>query len=256
VIAFPYGGDHSYWHDRRDGRWGTYVLREVIPQAARISHSDPRRVAIGGISMGGFGAYDLARLSPERFCAIGGHSAALWSASGDTAPGAFDDYSDYARNDVIAAAREHPRLYGRTRLWLDGGDADPFHAPDEALAAALGVRMHVWPGGHDSGYWNAHWRDYLTFYAAALAQCQPPPKLWRRAWLPAEALLTLLEVPVRRVVVPRPRVLLSRAVGAAGAANHIFRHRWDISLGDHGLWTDGRLRGVACVVDHGGRLGL
>ncbi len=32
LVAFPYGGDHSYWHDRADGRWGTYVVREVIPR--------------------------------------------------------------------------------------------------------------------------------------------------------------------------------------------------------------------------------
>ena len=31
VIAFPYGGDHSYWHDRADGAWGEYVTGEVIP---------------------------------------------------------------------------------------------------------------------------------------------------------------------------------------------------------------------------------
>jgi hypothetical protein len=31
VIAFPYGGDHSYWHNRADGDWGTYVTGEVIP---------------------------------------------------------------------------------------------------------------------------------------------------------------------------------------------------------------------------------
>jgi len=31
--------------------------------------------------------------------------------------------------------------------------------------------MHVWPGGHDFTYWNAHWSDYLGFYAQALATC-------------------------------------------------------------------------------------
>ncbi len=35
LIAFPYGGDHSYWHDRADGAWGRYVTGEVIPQVAR-----------------------------------------------------------------------------------------------------------------------------------------------------------------------------------------------------------------------------
>jgi S-formylglutathione hydrolase FrmB len=172
-IAFPYGGDHSYWHDRADARWGSYVVREVIPQAVAILHADSRRLAIGGISMGGFGAYDLARSEPGRFCAVGGHSAALWATAGATAPGAFDDAGDFARHDVIAAARADPRRHRRARLWLDGGEQDPFHAADETLAHALGIRMHVWPGGHDSDYWTAHYGDYLRFYAGALAACRP-----------------------------------------------------------------------------------
>ena len=170
-IVFPYGGDHSYWHNRADGAWGSYVLHEVLPQALARTGADAKRVAIGGISMGGFGAYDLARLDPGRFCAVGGHSAALWTSAGQTAPGAFDDASDYGRHNVIAAARNHPGLYGTAKLWLDGGSADPFHAADESLAAALRIHMHVWPGDHSYGYWNAHIGDYLRFYASALATC-------------------------------------------------------------------------------------
>ena len=172
-VVFPDGGDHSYWHDRAGAAWGSYVLREVIPAAVRLAGADASRVAIGGISMGGFGAYDLARLAARRFCAIGGHSAALWTSAGDTAAGAFDDSADFARHDVLAAAHAHPGLYGRARLWLDGGDQDPFHSADEALAGALHIQMHVWPGAHDSDYWNAHWADYLSFYATALARCHP-----------------------------------------------------------------------------------
>lgn len=170
-IAFPDGGDHSYWHNRRGGSWGSYVLREVIPKALAVTHADPHRLAIGGISMGGFGAYDLARLEPRRFCAVGGHSAALWASAGATAPGAFDDAADFAMNDVIALARADPARFDHARLWLDGGDEDPFHAADEQLASALHIPMHVWPGGDDPDYWNAHWRQYLRFYAAALAAC-------------------------------------------------------------------------------------
>ena len=76
-VLLPDGGDSSYWHDRRDGKWGTYLLREAIPAAVARLHADPRRVAIGGESMGGFGALDAARLHPHRFCAVGAHSAAL-----------------------------------------------------------------------------------------------------------------------------------------------------------------------------------
>jgi S-formylglutathione hydrolase FrmB len=61
VVAFPDGDDDKYWHDRDSGEWGSYVMDEVIPQVAKRFHTDRRRVAIGGISMGGFGAYDLAR---------------------------------------------------------------------------------------------------------------------------------------------------------------------------------------------------
>lgn len=171
-VAFPYGGDHSYWHDRAGGAWAEYVLREVIPISLRRLHADRARVAIGGISMGGFGAYDIARLDPGRFCAVGGDSAALWPAGADTAAGAFDDAADFARNNLLAITAADPHVYGRAHLWLDGGDQDPFHVADEILAAHLGIRMHVWPGGHDYAYWNAHWGSYLRFYASALADCK------------------------------------------------------------------------------------
>ena len=78
------GSDHSYYHDRRDGPWGEYIFREAIPAALERLRADPDRVAIGGISMGGFGALDLARLHPTRFCAVGGHSPALWRTGGET----------------------------------------------------------------------------------------------------------------------------------------------------------------------------
>jgi S-formylglutathione hydrolase FrmB len=170
-IVFVDGGDHSYYHDRRDGPWGSYVLREAIPDAIRRLHADPRRVAIGGISMGGFGALDLARLDPARFCAVGGHSAALWDSGGETPAGAFDDDAEFARHDVIAAARAGAR-FGRGRIWLDVGAADPFRAADAELASLLHATLHVWPGGHDVAYWNAHLARYLRFYADALAGCR------------------------------------------------------------------------------------
>jgi len=157
-IAFPYG-DHSWWVNSASGAWASYVLDEVIPRALKVLHADPRRVAIGGISMGGLGAYAIARLAPGRFCAVGGHSAAIYPGTG----GPFD---------VIAAARANPKLYGHAQLWLDVGAQDPsFTVTDEQLANALHIHLHMWPGGHDFGYWNAHWSAYLGFYAHALATC-------------------------------------------------------------------------------------
>jgi S-formylglutathione hydrolase FrmB len=162
TVVLLNGGGHSYFHDRRDAPWATSMLREAIPDAVRRFHAHGR-IAIGGISMGGYGALHLASLQPNEFCAVGGHSAAVWTSGGDSAPGAFDDAEDYARNDIFAAA---PKLKGLP-VWLDNGDSDPFLAADEQLARALHVQQHVWPGGHTGSYWHAHMAQYLRFYANA-----------------------------------------------------------------------------------------
>lgn len=176
LVAFPDGGVHSYWHNRRNGRWGRYVMREVIPRVSRRFGVDPRRIAIGGISMGGFGAYDLALKHSRRFCAVGGHSAALWFEAGETAPGAFDSAADFERNDIVGTVRANPDAFGSMRVWNDYGDADPFRVHNEGFLAALRegdtpLSAHSWPGGHEGSYWSRHWPRYLRFYANALAQC-------------------------------------------------------------------------------------
>jgi S-formylglutathione hydrolase FrmB len=176
IVAFPNGGDHSYWHDRAEGDWGRYVMREVIPQVERRFGTDPHRVAIGGISMGGFGAYDLALLHPKRFCAAGGHSPALWFEGGETAPGAFDGAADFARNDVVGMVRGNPDAFEGMRVWNDYGDADPFRVYNEGFVSYLradgaDLSAHTGSGGHDGAYWSRHWPTYLRFYANSLASC-------------------------------------------------------------------------------------
>src|SRR5207249_3018874 len=113
------GGGHSYYHDRQDGPWASMVLDEASPDATRLFRTVKGRIAIGGISMGGYGALHIAALQPREFCAAGGHSAALWESSGASAPGAFDDTADFNRNDVFAAARRG--AFERLPIWMDGG---------------------------------------------------------------------------------------------------------------------------------------
>jgi S-formylglutathione hydrolase FrmB len=178
VMAFPFGGESSYWHNRESGNWADYVLDEVIPKLITRFDIDRDRIAIGGISMGGFGAYDIARLAPGKFCAVAGHSPALWESAAETADGAFDDAEDFADNDVIQIAGTDPSPYKGMQLWLDAGDGDPFLAGDDALEAAL-RRTGSTPlvshssGKHDSDYWNGNWHEYLGFYAHALRNCRP-----------------------------------------------------------------------------------
>jgi poly(3-hydroxybutyrate) depolymerase len=176
IVAFPEDDGDSYWHDRATGNWGTYVVDEVITEVTRRFDADPERVAIGGISMGGFGAYDLALDHPGRFCAAGGHSPALWLRAEDTAPGAFDDAEDFETHDVLGTLDADPGAFGPIPIWNDYGSEDPFGISDVALAETLeaagaDLTAHRWPGAHDRSYWDRHWRAYLGFYAAALADC-------------------------------------------------------------------------------------
>jgi S-formylglutathione hydrolase FrmB len=163
------GGDHSYYHDREEFDWGTHILEEAIPAARERLGTDPAREAIGGFSMGGFGALDLAR--QRRFCAVGGHSPALWEGGGQTPEGAFDDVEDFERHDVLEAAQANPDLFRGARVWLDAGLDDPFRRTTVLLGAVVDSPAKTPPGEHSTGYWREHVDEYLDFYAEALRTC-------------------------------------------------------------------------------------
>ena len=164
------GGDHSYYHDRQDFDWGTHILEEAIPAARERLHSDPRKEAIGGFSMGGFGALDLAR--QRRFCAVGAHSPALWEGGGQTPEGAFDDAEDFERHDVLELAQAHPALFRGAEVWLDVGSEDSFRNTTVRLGALVDAPAKTPPGEHSTAYWREHVDEYLDFYGRALSTCE------------------------------------------------------------------------------------
>ena len=169
VVLLP-EGDTGWWHDRSEGRWGSYVLREAIPAAIARSGANRDRIAVGGISMGGFGALDLGRIQPKRFCAVGGHSPAVFEPSSEGAVFGFDNAADFARHDLLRLARS--RSPYDAPVWLDVGNHDNLRPAVARLAHELEddgaeVTFHVWPGSHEGRYWDAHFVDYLRFYADA-----------------------------------------------------------------------------------------
>ena len=107
-----------------------------------------------------------------RFCALGAHSAALWTAGGQTPAGAFDDAGDFAQHDLISFAREHT-MYG-VPVWIDVGRDDPFeHADtilaDELRAHGVHVTFQLHGGGH--GGWSGRMPEYLRWYSNELTHC-------------------------------------------------------------------------------------
>ena len=72
--------------------------------------------------------------------------------------------------------RADPAAFGPIPIWNDVGTEDPFLigsvAFDEALTAGgADLSAHQWHGGHETSYWDRHWKQYLRFYARALANC-------------------------------------------------------------------------------------
>ena len=176
IVVLPDGGEASYFHDRAEGRWGSYVVEEVVPGATERFEVDEERLAIGGISMGGFGALDIARLHPDMWCAIGGHSPALFRSGADTTEGSFDDAEDFARHDLFSSLRESGNLYGDIPVWIDVGRDDPFYDAvsdfRELLEGAGAEVRFIGPaGGHNESYWWAHIDEYVGFYSDALEAC-------------------------------------------------------------------------------------
>ena len=144
------GGDHSYWHDRSDGAWGTSLVREALPEALARSKADR------GGSRSAASRWAASARSTWRACSravsapSARHSAALWFHGGDTPAGAFDDAADFDRHDVIRFAAARPAL--PARVWIDVGRDDPFFEADRTLAASSGPRDASPPVVHGGGH--------------------------------------------------------------------------------------------------------
>jgi poly(3-hydroxybutyrate) depolymerase len=110
-------------------------------------HGDPERTYLTGLSLGGYGAWELARDNPQR-----------WAAIAIVASGVFWSYEPERWQQAATLPGEYARPIGRTPVWLFHGADDPVVAPREsdlmydALKASGGhVRLWIYQGlKHDS----------------------------------------------------------------------------------------------------------
>jgi enterochelin esterase-like enzyme len=140
-----------------------FVVSELIPWIDRHTPAQADRAyrAIGGISLGGFWALEIAFHHPELFDSVGGHSPVVGSPGDALSP--------------MSLMASHAADLAKLRIWLDVGDQDGLGPGTAQLAAGLKaagipVTFHQWPGGHVEPYWEAHTGDYLAFYAASWAR--------------------------------------------------------------------------------------
>ncbi len=175
IIVLPQG-DKEYWVDHANNgpRWGTYVTHDVVAEIDnhyRTLADRPHR-AIGGLSMGGHGAMQLAINTPDLFSVVGAHSPALRTYENTFA--FFGDRAYFDAHNPLALCKKYPKVVSRFKLWVDIGAADPWAPAAEAFhdqLVQLGIphTWHEYAGGHSGDYWGDHADEYLQFYSESFA---------------------------------------------------------------------------------------
>jgi enterochelin esterase-like enzyme len=173
IIVLPQG-DKSYWANgiNNTPRYGDYMAYEVVGHidAAFGTIRDRSARAIGGLSMGAWGALYQAFTHPDIFGVAGAHSPSLYPDHNSLQFLGTD--AEFESKDPVSLARTAARL-DTLRIWLDIGANDPWLAVTAGLHDTLAQRgiSHEWhlnPGYHASEYWAKHTPEYLQFYGRAL----------------------------------------------------------------------------------------
>lgn len=168
ALASVDGGDHSYWHHRANGDDPqAMILTEFMPMLLKRGLA-ANRIGLSGWSMGGYGALLLAEHLGSRRCgAVAVDSPALWLHPGDSAPGAFDNRTDFVSHDVVAKARYLSGIPVRIAI----GTSDPFYAATKVFVTKLPSppTTAFGPGGHDVAFWRHAALGQLQFLGENLA---------------------------------------------------------------------------------------
>lgn len=185
LIAIMPDGGLSFWANRGPReRYEDFIMRDLLPACAAFFPIRPGRWAIGGLSMGGFGALRLGLKYPDRFASIYGHSSAIFTradlqqrapellATGDEA------------TDPFALAEKALNAPNRPRLSFDCGLQDmaadglllPRNRAFHEHLERLGFPHHYaeFLGGHTWEYWDEHVREALAQHLEVFAAAATP----------------------------------------------------------------------------------
>ena len=138
VIVMPQCPQASYW---TDPAMMALALASLDEESAEF-HGDPERTYLSGLSLGGYGAWELARLYP--------HS---WAAVAIAAGGIFWSYEPERWQQAATLPAEYAKALGRTPVWLFHGSEDNVVSPRQselmfdAFKASDGhIRLWIYQG--------------------------------------------------------------------------------------------------------------
>ena len=180
VVVMPDGGRGWYSNAKQGYAYEDDLIKTVVGLVERSFPVKAERSgrAIGGLSMGGYGAVKLALKYPEMFCSANSHSGALGFLRPEAAQQArgispefepiFGKAPGGGPDDPFAIVEkmDHGRI---PALRIDCGTEDFLLGQNRAFHAHLD-RLKVeheyqeFPGSHDWGYWDLHVREALAFH--------------------------------------------------------------------------------------------
>lgn len=182
VVVMPDGGRGWYCNAKEGFAYEDDLIEDVMGMVDRTFPVKAERGgrAIGGLSMGGYGAIKNGLKHHDKFCSVTSHSGAAAVARqadsrerlGAEFVRVFGDNPKDGPDDpfAIVSQIDHGRI---PKLRLDCGTEDflldqnrAFHAHLEALQVAH--EYEEFPGAHDWAYWDLHVREAVAFHARNL----------------------------------------------------------------------------------------
>jgi putative tributyrin esterase len=188
VIITPQAG-RSFYINSKDGkvRYEDFFIREFVPRMEkkfRLAGTRSTR-AIGGVSMGGYGALRFAFKYPQMFVSVAAHMPALKErlprGLGNAGFEQFFGPAFGTPADENYWKANSPFVYARTahlrglKIYVDCGDRDDygFDSGTRQLDKLLTERriphtIHIYPGQHDWQFVAQHLEESLQFQDKAL----------------------------------------------------------------------------------------
>ena len=204
IVVMPQCPLRHFWTDPDM----LHMAMAALEQEEKELQTDPDRVYLVALSLGGYGAWELARLFPRR-----------WAAAAIAASGIFWSYAPDRWREVSTLPAEYARRIGRLPIWLFHGTDDPVVVPRQSELMFEALKAN-----------NGHVRlwDYQGLRHDCWARAFNEPELPR--WLLAHRVSQLPQmnayaeriiVPLHPVAVKLPPAVLDSYVGEYHDSNNV-----------------------------------
>jgi poly(3-hydroxybutyrate) depolymerase len=178
IIVIPQCPHYHYWTDPDMQA----MAMATLDQETQEFNADPSRTYLTGLSLGGYGAWELARSYPKR-----------WAAIAIAAGGIFWSYAPERWKELSTLPEQYARAVGRTPVWIFHGSLDPIvpvredEVMYEAFKASNGhMRFWIYQGlSHDCWFRAFNEPDVPRWLLAhRLDPKQEPPAFAERLVIP------------------------------------------------------------------------